>query len=147
MRSARLASTRTPRRGFSRNEYHSSVLRHSAGSIRVDGCSRSSTRTTASCTGGWVAKRAPTSFPYQGQPYSVSVAAWMPAKPPPERTNRSKAASCAASSTSPVVERNTTARYLRRFASVNAPGSSVASVSQRPAPTSRTAAIPSGIDA
>src|SRR5689334_9050156 len=60
----------------------------------------------------------------------------------------SNAACPAASSTSPVVERKTTAAYVLRREAVNAAGSSVASTSNPAvAPRDRTAATPSAMDA
>jgi hypothetical protein len=43
----------------------------------------------------------------------------MPRKPPPPRMKPWKAASCSALSTSPLVERKTTAAYSASFSSVN----------------------------
>ena len=43
----------------------------------------SSTLMVAVCTAGWMWNMCPTILVYQGQPYSVSAAAWIPTKPPP----------------------------------------------------------------
>ena len=58
---------------------------------------------------------------------SVSIAEWMPRKPPPPRKYVSKASCWASLSTSPAVFRKTTARYLARLLSVNLEASSVTS--------------------
>ena len=62
--------------------YHSSVRTQRRGSRAVE-ASRAATSIAAGWIGGWLRKYAPTSSPYQGQPYSVSAAEWTPAYPPP----------------------------------------------------------------
>src|SRR5262245_22545865 len=60
----------------------------------------------------------------------------------------SNAFCCASSSTSQVVERNTTVLYRARLSAVNAPASSVAvTANLSAAPSARMAAMPAGIDA
>ena len=94
----------------------------------------SETLTVASWLAGWLSKYAPTSSPYHGQSYSVSDAAWMPAKPPPPWMYSSNAVCWAASSGSPVVERKTTASYCSSVAVVKLAESSVQSTAIPSAP-------------
>ncbi|GIV62330.1 MAG: hypothetical protein KatS3mg044_1196 [Rhodothermaceae bacterium] len=54
--SSRTASTCTFPRGFVRKLYHSSVRTQRAGSIAVEGCTRSTTFTVAVWISGWLAK-------------------------------------------------------------------------------------------
>ena len=95
---------------------------------------------------GWLANQVPTSRPYHGHRYSVSLAEWMPTKPPPDRMYRSKAAFSPASRMSPVVLRNTTTLYRASIASLNLAASSVLSTAKPcSAPSASIAAIPCGI--
>src|SRR5205085_2605140 len=128
--SSRVARTCTALRGLLRKLYHSSVRSHSVGRPLVDGWSGFAIWTVARWIWGWLANQAPTSRPYHGHPYSVSLAEWMPTKPPPERTYRSKAAFSPASRTSPVVLRKTTTLYRASAGSLNRAASSVQSTAK-----------------
>jgi hypothetical protein len=102
------ASTWTTSLGFRSKSYHSSVRVSTDGRSRVEACRRSATRTIPGWIVEWLTKNAPTRSPYHGQPCSVSLAEWIPTKPPPCRTYAWSPLSSAGESTSPVVSRNTT---------------------------------------
>src|SRR5690606_7635876 len=81
------------------------------------------------------------------QSYSVSAAAWTPTYPPPPRTYRENASCCPGSSTSPVVDSQTTAAYRASVAGLNRVGSSVATTLNPSRVASRSsAAMAAGIE-
>ena len=77
--SSTVTSTRTPFvRGFASQPYHSSVRVQRAGSAAVDASRGASTSIVAAWISGCPDDHAPTSWPYQGQPRSVSAAECTP---------------------------------------------------------------------
>src|SRR4029079_2093021 len=86
---------------------------------RAVGCDGSSTITVAVCVHGCSLKYAPTSWPYSGHSYRVSVALWAPMNPFPAETKLRIAAFCSAlNGSSPVVNAKKSTSYCDRAESL-----------------------------
>jgi hypothetical protein len=95
-------------------------------------------------------KKAPISWPYHSQSYSLPLAEWMPVKPPPAWMYRSNAARWSAFRIGPLrllVLLKTTTSYCARVASVKFAASSLATTSKLCSVASFcSAATPYGLD-